>query len=74
MNVMVIWSFKSQTPSLKWLDCLLGLCFPLHSATHVGEVREGGENLSTLNCIAPEVMHVTSTCISLAGTLTSDAI
>ena len=40
----------------------------------MGEVREGGENLSTLNCIALEVMHVTSTCISLAGTQTSDAI
>lgn len=44
------------------------------SATHVGEVREGGENLSTLNCIALEVMHVTSTCISLAGTQPSDAV
>ena len=33
----------------------------------MGKVRECGESISTLNCIAPEVMHVTSTYISLSG-------
>lgn len=53
--------------SLVWLCHLLGPCSSLHSVVCRGKVRGCGEGISTCNSIVPEVMHVTSTYISLAG-------